>query len=894
MLGLKLRKEFQGKILKGTAIELSNDRSTGATQIPTTEFLEITYPSNDLLKALEATTSSNGRAIVLLGERGLGKSHLLAVLYHALTNTETTKGWLKHWGERLANPKIAAIKLPESMHVISESLHRHSFRFLWDILFDRHPQGQFIRGKWEGLAKKKTDVPPADLILELLKQKPTALILDEFQTWYDGLKQTKEEPQQVWAFNFIQILSEIAKEHPELLLLVVSVRNGSTDAYQQLHRISPVLVDFKGPSASRDRRKLLLHRLFENRQNISSKDVEGKIAVHLAEYFRLMEVPSVDQDRKKQDFIETWPFATHLMQLLEDQILIATDAQETRDLIKILADLYKSAGDSSVILTAAHFLVDNPESGYASLLDSVTNQHHANLREKALRNLQSVSETIPEVRHNCPHLSQILSALWLRSIAIDNLAGADAATLHVDVTLDRPVDDNIFNVELQTIIDNSFNIHQIGERLIFKEEENPQARLMATARNDRLFADGSDVQELSKQIKYVLAGSDQNLKPSHVIVLPANWTTRPWEEMDLQDQPTNWDERPPILVLPENPKSNGATLGAWLKDQLQKLRNTVRFVYPRQDLGNIFINRQLIVLSRAVMKAKEWATQSREYEKLRDKYQRELQAILKESFNRFAVIKIWNFSDPAHCQFHSEYLKRKGGEILTEIDDRLLNDLFIPEDFEELVLQNAVQSNSVGKLLRELKEPRPNGQECIPWIGETMVKEKLIRLVAQGKIAINVRGSTHLQIEAGEDEESAWRRMRGRLGTGTHLEETYLQIPQVVTGTQSQPQIVPSTPNIIIPETPANPATIPVGTGPQPTNIFGNPESQARYNSFSIPATSALNLIGKVESLGINAGTSVKELEIKVDTLSGAQLQKLLRSLPDGLTFELILKKEEV
>jgi hypothetical protein len=52
------------------------------------------------------------------------------------------------------------------------------------------------------------------------------LLLDEFQTWYDGLTNTKQYPWKNWAFNFIQILSEISKEHPDLLALVVSVRNG--------------------------------------------------------------------------------------------------------------------------------------------------------------------------------------------------------------------------------------------------------------------------------------------------------------------------------------------------------------------------------------------------------------------------------------------------------------------------------------------------------------------------------------------------------------------------------------------------------------------------------------------------------------------------------------------
>jgi len=54
MLGLTLREEFRGKRLKGTAIELSNDTNTGATQVAAKSFLEITYPTHDLLKGIEA------------------------------------------------------------------------------------------------------------------------------------------------------------------------------------------------------------------------------------------------------------------------------------------------------------------------------------------------------------------------------------------------------------------------------------------------------------------------------------------------------------------------------------------------------------------------------------------------------------------------------------------------------------------------------------------------------------------------------------------------------------------------------------------------------------------------------------------------------------------------
>ena len=55
MLGLSLRPEFRTKRITGTMIERSNASKTGATQRPAAEFLEITYPTSDLLSALEAS-----------------------------------------------------------------------------------------------------------------------------------------------------------------------------------------------------------------------------------------------------------------------------------------------------------------------------------------------------------------------------------------------------------------------------------------------------------------------------------------------------------------------------------------------------------------------------------------------------------------------------------------------------------------------------------------------------------------------------------------------------------------------------------------------------------------------------------------------------------------------
>ena len=915
MLGLTLREEFRGKRLKGTAIELSNETNTGATQITAKEFLEITYPTHDLLKGIEAVGPNQGRPVVVIGERGLGKSHLMAALYHAVNDPTSTGAWLTSWATTLNQPQIGTIALRSGMLVVGESLHRQRYKFLWDLLFERHPHGTYIKGKWEGMGAAKTDIPSDQLIIELLRHDPTMLLLDEFQTWYDGLTNTKQYPWKQWAFNFIQILSEIANDYPELLVLVISVRNGSSDAYQQVHRVNPIPIDFKAGGKperiQQDRRRMLLHRLFDNRLQIPAANIESLIAKHVAEYFRLLDVASSEQDRKRKEFVESWPYAPHLLQLLEDQVLVATDAQETRDMIRILANLFKSQGETAPILTAADFRLDDDAAGIGALLDSVSNQQHRALREKALRNLTSVTEAVPGYAKTVPHLQEIVCALWLRSIAVGNFAGAEPNTLQADITRDRAVDDNGFQVELATIVENSFNIHQVGSRLVFLEEENPQAKLMACARNDKLFLDGSDLNQLAREVRYVIGGSEEVAKTFRVIALPKSWLSDPWSPLDEAEQPERWDDRLPILVLPEEPDKLNERLGRWLKDHLQKRRNTVRFLLARSGSSNAFLDRDLLVLARAEMKALEWSSHSPAYKKLHGKYQGDLRDILKKRFDRFAVLQRWDFTNPSQCVFSVESLRKQGAQIPEGIEEALANDLFVPEDFENLVLEATGESSSVGKLLRELQEPRPAGQDCIPWLGETLMKERILRLCARGKIAINLRGMEFLQAQPGENEDTAWKRLRPKLSyTGRQLDEIFLLEPSAVPTTGGATPPAPSPAGD--PRggdlfgggtTPPAPPTVgdstPSGfTTPSPSGggIFGGGSAGGSSRprvSLNNPPTSPLNLIGKLEGWGIGPATQVAEVSIKVSAATGAQLKELLKKLPDGMTFELTLEKED-
>ncbi|MFD1380626.1 hypothetical protein [Fodinicurvata halophila] len=477
------------------------------------------------------------------------------------------------------------------------------------------------------------------------------------------------------------------------------------------------------------------------------------------------------------------------MDLLEDQVLIATSAQGTRDLIRILADLFKHNGEKQPILTAADFRLDDEYSGITALLDSVANQHHAKLRDKALRNLEAVNDAIAGSGHKLPHLEEIIGALWLRSLAEINQAGADRDTLHVDVTRDQPVDDNAFQVELTSIVENSFNIHEDGNRFIFREEENPQAKLIASARNEKLFQNEEDRWHLAKEVRYVLEGGGDVELPHRVIVLPQAWKNNPWEKLDDSDAPANWGNRIPIVVLPESPANTEAALGEWLRDNLQINRNVVRFLLPRDGSSNLFLDRDLLILARCVYLAERWKQENPEYGRLQTKYQKELRDILKLRFDRFAIISNWNFQKPQSCRFSIESHKAEGAKIPEAVDKAIRENLFMPEDFDAFILAAAPNNEPISKLLRELREPRPGGEDCIPWLGETLVKERIVRLCARGEVAINLRGMEYLQAHDGEDEEAAFKRMRGKIGTGKHLEETHILLPQNVpaTGGLTQP-----------------------------------------------------------------------------------------------------------
>jgi hypothetical protein len=318
---------------------------------------------------------------------------------------------------------LKSFEIVKGFVAISEPVHNHEYPLLWNLLFDRHPKGEYYKGQFEQMTAQP--YPPRTLLEKMFADRPTCLILDEFQTWFTGLPD--KDPKsglllKKWASNFIQNLSEIAKDRPEILILAISVLNNQNDAFQQVHRLGPVVIDFIGPSAKEDRQRLLLHRLFDNRRNIPDSEILPIAGTYGNERFRLLHGNKSEGEKGRilRQVLECWPFSPELLDLLEGQILFSQAAQETRDMIRILAHVYRSRGNDVPVITPADFFVDGSSDEVQTLIDSIAViGEQDKLRQIAQRNLQGLRES----GANVPDARGLISSIWMRSMSPGRIKG---------------------------------------------------------------------------------------------------------------------------------------------------------------------------------------------------------------------------------------------------------------------------------------------------------------------------------------------------------------------------------------------------------------------------------------------------------------------------------------
>lgn len=920
MLGLKLRDEFLGSQMPNTAIALRRADNKGAAQQPPEQILDITYPTADVQSALRNISSARaGRPIVLMGDRGRGKSHIMAVMHHAIASPGPVESWVQGWCSDPSASTLAGLTMERGFVAISEPVHNHEYPLLWDLLFDRHPKGEYYRGQFENMNQP---FPPRSLLERMFEEQPSALILDEFQKWFDGLHDEEGSTGRKWrecASNFIQNLSEIAKDRPEILILVISVLNNTTEAFRQVHRNDPVVIDFRGPTAKHDRQKLVLHRLFTNRGTTPNATIEAAVCAYANERWRLKHshLPESERSRIAGEVTQTWPFAPELLALLEEHILMAAAAQETRDLIRILAHLYRARGEDVPILTPADFFVDDDSCGVQSLLDSIAVVgEQERLREIAQANL----ETVRTSGETVPHARELISALWMRSMSPGRNIGATRSDLQLDITRDGEQDDNAFQTELNRLIENSRNIHgdeSPDGRLRFEIQENPRSLVRSVARNDRLWQEGAtpspgaetvfpkkDLEFIQSTLRHLLVPEGRQ-PGSRVIVLGPKWDSDPWAELDESDKPNRW-ERQALMVMPSPMTVSGAGqvagLGEWMKAHMPSRFNMARFLLLAAEEKGIYDDPELRFLSRcAYLTGDAWSSDPK-YRALKGDFDRDFRDRMKARYDRFAVLKIWDFPNPANCRFEVERVGVQGGEIPSKVEEKLVKDLFDPAEFQKLVVSYATNSDIVGKLLDDLAEAPAPGRTAMIYLGETQTYEEVLKVAARGKIELNVNGAWVARQAEHTDDDAALRYIRGKAWrSGQEMRNVQLALPGSASGstvTGAGGATTPTTPTGagVGGTGPTPGGTVPPGslfTGGGTTPTGGGTGVVTPPGGTQPPVTvpktqsvmderTGINLCGAFEQWGVDASTTLARTKIEFHNLSVQQVKQILQRLPSA------------
>lgn len=403
---------------------------------------------------------------------------------------------------------------------------------------------------------------------------------------------------------------------------------------------------------------------------------------------------------------------------------------------------------------------------------------------------------------------------------------------------------------------------------------------------------------------------------SRVIVLGPKWDSDPWPELQEADKPGRW-ERPALLVMPSPMNVSGAGqvagLGEWMKAHIPSRFNMARFLLLATEEKGIYDDPELRFLARcAYLTGDAWSSDPK-YRALKSDFDRDLRGKLTARYDRFAVLKTWDFPNPANCRFEVERIGAQGGEIPAKVEQKLQRDLFDPAEFQRLAVSYAINSEIVGKLLDDIAEAPAPGRTAMVYLGETQTYEEILKVAARGKIELNVNGTWVARQPEHSDDEAALRHIRGKAWrSGQEMRNVQLGLPgsaagSTVTGSTGVTTAPGGGP---VPQPAPGGSTSPPGglfpgsSGGQPptggTGVIAPPGGQTpvpqipQTQSILDPRT-GINLCGAFEQWGLDASTTLARTKIEFHNLSVQQIKQILQRLPSAFkaTMEITYTEEQ-
>jgi hypothetical protein len=413
-------------------------------------FFDITYPTEEIVQTLRALCQRASRpeevpgTILFGGKYGLGKSHVLLAAHHALSAPQVVAAWAVRWN-------LDPFLLPERAVVLTRSFIQDGTEPIWDMLFTGL-----------GRPQQLTDFqafPDGRLIESLLGDRPVFLIMDELERWYDA----QDVHQRSRARNYLQALSEVAARNPRLTLLT-SVLGETAEPAGTLRRVKPLELSFR---SSQDRQRVVLFRLFSDREAHS-----GYIAQLCALYqgaWTAAGLPESDQNAERLS--QTWPFTPELLDLFTKKIPEIGGFQTTRGTLRFLAAVVRATLHHRPILSSGDIPIQDRDIQRA--LSGIDTSGGEVVRRALGDNYDAVPAALP-------FKDGLFSTLLLYSVADPTHPGARVEDI-LRALLEPGQNPNHIRDALAQLKQLAYNLHEQGDRYLFRAAENPHARINAVA-----------------------------------------------------------------------------------------------------------------------------------------------------------------------------------------------------------------------------------------------------------------------------------------------------------------------------------------------------------------------------------------------------------------------------
>jgi len=472
-------------------------------------FFETTYPSNAIRNMISVVNDKligedHQGGIVLSGSYGSGKTHALVTIYNLFKHPELAEEWIKYH-----NIKFNTESLKSDNNVCMLSTSEIDPDYLWKPIFSTLG--------FSNLLEEVKRYPTISTIEKIIGKGKTAIFIDELERWYGSID--SEEDQELLEANkmFLQNLLEVASEN-ENLFVFIGFLEENRDLKEIINRINPRKEDM---ASTGDREKIIIHRLFETtKEDVDTTKIASVINEYIDEYNK-SDIYFENTEKYIELMIRHYPFHPQLIEVLDDIYDSASESQNVRGEMQVLADLVKNN-----YLDKDLFLISDLDVRPLQSIDYIiTNRYTSDKAE--CQKLSCVSKLLNNTLLELPCVSFSIASVsltWVTWLSSPSFSESVSFPISADIINDKIKSDisEIKDYILEQVIGNETGI--IAKDLL---EDCKKYRKYPFISNDHVFYNA--LKQLYNEKRVFIEG-DNNKIYRNEFIISAEASTLSWRK----------------------------------------------------------------------------------------------------------------------------------------------------------------------------------------------------------------------------------------------------------------------------------------------------------------------------------------------------------------------------